>query len=400
MDVTLKSLNRFKEAEKSYKKTLKLQPDNARAHCNLANIYVELGRFKDAELSYNKAINIKSDFVEAHRYLTTIKKFLSKDEQFFKMQKIYLDKKTSKEDLCQINFGLAKAHEDLNDYKKSFLHLTEGNSIRKKNLNYDINTDKILFKKIKSSYRAISKNSLESDDLTNKITPIFIVGMPRSGTTLVEQIISSHPLVNAGGELPFIKKFGGYLGTEVSKINKFSLRKFRENYLKKLSSISKNCSIMTDKLPHNFRYLGLITAVFPNAKIVHVKRDPIAVCWGNFKQYFESQSLGYCYSLDDTISYYKLYENLMTFWQKSFGNRIYNLNYELLTINQQTETRKLIQHIGLDWNEKCLYPQSNTRTVKTASNIQVRKRVYQGSSEQWKKYEPFIRDKLNYLLTR
>ena len=133
MGVTLKSLNRFKEAEKSYKKTLKLQPDNSRAHCNLANIYVELGRFKDAELSYNKAINIKSDFVEAHRYLTTIKKFLFKDEQFLKMQKLYLDKKTSKEDLCHINFGLAKAYEDLNDYKKAFLHLTEGNSLRKKN---------------------------------------------------------------------------------------------------------------------------------------------------------------------------------------------------------------------------------------------------------------------------
>ena len=154
---------------------------------------------------------------------------------------------------------------------------------------------------------------------------------------------------------------------------------------------------MTDKLPHNFRYLGLITAVFPNSKIIHVKRNPIAVCWGNFKQYFESQSLGYCYSLDDTISYYKLYENLMTFWQKSFGNRIYNLNYELLTMDQKTETRKLIQYIGLDWNEKCLYPQSNNRTVKTASNIQIRKKVYQGSSEQWKKYEPFIRNKLSYL---
>ena len=157
---------------------------------------------------------------------------------------------------------------------------------------------------------------------------------------------------------------------------------------------------MTDKLPHNFRYLGLITAVFPNAKIVHVKRDPIAVCWANFKQYFETQSLGYCYSLDDIISYYKLYENLMTFWQKSFGNRIYNLDYELLTMNQKTETRKLIQYIGLDWNEKCLYPQYNTRTVKTASNIQIRKKVYQGSSEQWKKYEPFLRNKFSYLLKK
>ena len=400
MGVTLKSLNRFKEAEKSYKKTLKLQPDNARAHCNLANIYVELGRFKDAELSYNKAIAIKSDFVEAHRYLTTIKKFLFKDEQFLKMQKLYLDKKTSKEDLCQINFGLAKAYEDLNDYKKAFLHLTEGNSLRKKIMNYDINTDKSLFEKIKSSYNTISKNSLETDDLTNKMTPIFIVGMPRSGTTLVEQIISSHPLVKAGGELPFIKQFGGYLGTEASKINKLSLHKFRENYLKKLSGISKNYSIMTDKLPHNFRYLGLITAVFPNAKIVHVKRDPIAVCWGNFKQYFESQSLGYCYSLDDIISYYKLYENLMTFWQKSFGNRIYDLDYELLTMNQETETRKLIQYIGLDWNKKCLYPQYNARIVKTASNIQIRKKIYQGSSEQWKKYEPFLRNKFSYLLKK
>jgi len=143
-------------------------------------------------------------------------------------------------------------------------------------------------------------------------------------------------------------------------------------------------------MPHNFLYIGLIATAFPEAKIVHVKRDPAAVSWANFKQYFSSKELGYCYALDDIISYYGLYENLMEFWESSLGKIIYNLDYELLTVNQENETRNLIEFLGLDWDEKCLSPQNNTRGVSTASNTQVRKKVYQGSSQQWKKYEPFL----------
>ena len=179
-------------------------------------------------------------------------------------------------------------------------------------------------------------------------------------------------------------QFGAAIATGITEVNNESLLDFRHNYLNKLQNVSNGNLIITDKMPQNFRYIGLLAAAFPEAKIIHVKRNPAAVCWANYKQYFVSKSIGYCYALDDVISYHKLYENLMEFWANTLSNRIYNLDYEQLTVNQESETRQLIDYLGLDWDENCLSPQNNTRSVATASNVQVRKKVYRGSSEQWK----------------
>ena len=146
-------------------------------------------------------------------------------------------------------------------------------------------------------------------------------------------------------------------------------------------------------MPQNFRYIGLLAAAFPEAKIVHVKRNPAAVCWANYKQYFALKSLCYSYSIDDILSYHELYEDLMEFWGNSLSKRMYNLDYELLTANQESETRQLVDYLDLDWDKECLSPQNNMRGVATASNLQVRKKVYRGSSEQWRKYEPFLKFK-------
>ena len=132
--------------------------------------------------------------------------------------------------------------------------------------------------------------------------------------------------------------------------------------------------------------------------MVHVKRKPTAVCWANYKQYFTSKNIGFCYSIDDILNYHELYEDLMEFWLNALSHRIYNLDYELLTINQEDETRQLIDYLDLDWDEKCLSPQDNERRVETASSLQVRKRVYQGSSEQWKNYQPFLNGAFDKLL--
>ena len=148
-------------------------------------------------------------------------------------------------------------------------------------------------------------------------------------------------------------------------------------------------------MPQNFRYIGLLAAAFPEAKIIHVKRNAAALCWSNYKEYFASESLGYCYALDDVISYYRLYEDLMQFWRNSLNKRIYNLDYELLTVNQEDVTHHLIDYLGLDWDKNCLSPQDNRRSVATASNIQIRKKVYRGSSKQWKKYKKYLNGELD-----
>ena len=313
------------------------------------------------------------------------------------MQELYLYENISDEQRCHINFGLAKACEDLGDFEQAFTHYREGNALRKKLLNYDINQDVKLFKQLKSNYARIEQNALKVDNLENNPKPIFIVGMPRSGTTLVEQIISSHSQVAGAGELSFAAQFGASIARGFSEVNSEALLNFRIKYLTKLQNVSDGSLIVTDKMPQNFRYIGLLAAAFPEAKIVHVKRNPAAVCWANYKQYFISKNMGFCYALDDIISYYRLYENLMEFWGSSLSKRIYHLDYELLTVNQKDETQKLIDYLGLDWNEECLSPQNNTRSVTTVSNIQVREKVYQGSSQQWKKYKPFLNSMLDFL---
>ena len=327
-----------------------------------------------------------------------MKKFDAQDEQYSKMLELYLDENISEEQRCHINFGLAKACEDLGDFEQAFAHYSEGNVLRKKLLNYDINQDVELFRQIKSNYPRIEQNSLEPDKLSKNLMPIFIVGMPRSGTTLVEQIISSHSQVTGAGELNFAAQFGAAIATGFTEANNEFLLDFRHNYLNKLQNVSNGNLIVTDKMPQNFRYIGLLAAAFPEAKIVHVKRNPAAVCWANYKQYFAVKSTGYCNTIDDVISYHKLYESLMVFWTNTLSKRIYNLDYEQLTVNQESETRQLIDYLGLDWDENCLSPQNNTRSVATASNVQVRKKVYRGSSEQWKKYQPFLNGAFDGLL--
>ena len=396
---TLKALGRLDEAEASYNQAIALKPDSAVAHSNLGNVLRELGRADEALANYNQAIALKPDYVEAHRYLTLIKTYEVQDEQYSKMEELYLDENLSEEQRCHINFGLAKVCEDLGNFEQAFAHYTEGNGLRKKLLNYDINQDVELFKQLKSSYPKIEKNLLELDTLSKNLMPIFIIGMPRSGTTLVEQIISSHLQVTGAGELNFAKQFGAAIATGITEVNNQSLLDFRHNYLSKLQNVSNGNLIVTDKMPQNFRYIGLLAAAFPEAKIIHVKRNPAAVCWANYKRYFVSKNIGYCYAIDDVISYYKLYENLMGFWINTLNNGIYKLDYELLTVNQESETRQLIDYLDLNWDEKCLSPQNNKRNVATASNVQIRKKVYRGSSEQWKKYQPFLNGAFDSLLS-
>ena len=330
--------------------------------------------------------------------LTLMKKFDAQDAQYSKMLELYLNEEISEEQRCHINFGLAKACEDLGNFEQSYIHYGEGNVLRKKLLNYDINQDVELFRQIKFNYPRIEQNSLAAEKSPKNLMPIFIVGMPRSGTTLVEQIVSSHSQVTGAGELNFVAQFGTGSATGITEVNNEALLDFRHNYLNKMQNVSNGNLIVTDKMPQNFRYIGLLAAAFPEAKIIHVKRNPAAVCWANFKQYFVSKSIGYCYSIDDVISYHKLYENLMEFWAKGLSKRIYNLDYELLTVNQESETRQLIEYLGVDWDENCLSPQNNTRSIATASSLQVRQKVYQGSSEQWRKYQPFLNGAFDGLL--
>ena len=215
--------------------------------------------------------------------------------------------------------------------------------------------------------------------------------MPRSGTTLVEQIISSHSKVQGAGELSYLTHYGASLSRGNQLINSDNILQVRSSYLDDLKKISDGRPFITDKMPSNFLYVGLILKALPEAKIIHVQRDPAATCWSNFKHYFITKGLGYSYNLENTVGFFKMYQDLMRFWEQQYAGRIFHLDYERLTKEQESQTRKLIKYLGLEWEDACLSPQENKRSVRTASQQQVREKVYKGSSQVWRKFEPYLK---------
>jgi tetratricopeptide (TPR) repeat protein len=388
--LALQEQGKSEEAIEAYTKAISIIPDYAVAHNNMGAVLQEQGKLEEAIEVYTKALSIKPDHAEAHRNLSVIKKYEKDDKQINQVQELYEQEDLSEDAKCHLSFALAKMYEDTGDIEKSFAGFTEGNSLRKQLLNYSIDQDKSLFTKLKNTQPQLLKKSLKINEKSIDATPIFILGMPRSGTTLVEQIVSSHSEVLGAGELSHISKLGLNLAVGSTSINTATISEFRGSYLSELSKVSDEKHLVTDKMPQNFRFIPLICAAFPEAKIVHVQRNAIATCWSNYKQYFVSKDLGYCYDLSDVIEYYTLYKDLMKLWQSEYSNKLYNLNYETLTTDQENQTRKLIEHLGLSWEDVCLSPQKNNRSVRTASSQQVRQKVYKGSSQAWRKYEPHL----------
>ena len=386
----LKELRKVKEAKKAFQDSIKLKPNYAEAHYNMGIIFEESGEFIKAKKKYETVVKLEPSHVRAHYSLSKLKTFDKEDEHFTQMQNLYYDKSLSNEQRSHLCFALAKSFEDMSNFSSAYKYYTEGNKLKKILLDYSINQDVDHFNKIKTSTISIKKNSLKNLNLSNTPNLIFIIGMPRSGTSLIEQIISSHSKVTGAGELIYVDQLGRNIVAEKPLVSTTELINFRKKYLEKLEKVSDGKLNVTDKMPLNFMYVGLIYSAFPNAKIVHVKRDFAATCWGCYKKNFSTKALGFSYNLSDLVRYYELYEELMQFWENQYEKKIYNLNYETLVNNQDKETRKLIKYLGLDWEEACLSPQNNKRNVSTASVNQIRKKVYQGSSEKWKNFEPFL----------
>ena len=169
-----------------------------------------------------------------------------------------------------------------------------------------------------------------------------------------------------------------------------SLQHFREDYLRELKNIETTKRFITDKMPQNFRFIGLILSAIPEAKVIHVKRSAAATCWSIYKKYFAQKGLRYSYNLEDLVGYYLLYMVLMKYWDLFHLDKIFHLNYDQLTIDQEYQTGKLFDYLGMEMEDACLSPDKNKRIVKTASLKKVRQKIYQGSSEEWRKFEPFL----------
>jgi len=207
---------------------------------------------------------------------------------------------------------------------------------------------------------------------------------------LVEQIISSHSLVTGAGELTFARRFAEKLFQKNSQISQPDVESFRLEYLNELNKIPGRKQYVIDKMPHNFRFLPLLINAFPEAKIVHVKRNPAATCWSNFKTYFAGDGLGYSYDLSDISAYYNLYKKITDHWTFKYTDLVVNCDYETLTSHPHKETKILISELNLEWENSCLKPHLNKRPVSTASQRQVRNPIYRNSSKNWEKYIKYI----------
>ena len=391
MGTVLDQQNKLEEAFEAYKTAISLKPKYPEALNNMGNVLKIQNRLSEAIQSYNEAIFAKPDYADAHRNLSTIKKYTSKDEQFVFVKNLLEGQDLPDGDRCVLGFAMAKMYDDIGNFNLAFKHLNDANRLRRAQLNYSVEEDKDLFGQLKVNQPKLEVASLSISDVKNsKLVPIFIIGMPRSGTTIVEQVISSHSKVMAAGELPHVRKLGFNLAVGSILPTRANIMAFRKKYLYELSKKAGRKNFITDKMPQNFRFIPLIRAALPEAKIVHLKRNAAATCWSNYWNYFETIGLRYSYNLEDTIQYFRLYQDLMKTWSLSYGDKIYNVDYEKFTKEPKTEIQNLIEYLELTWEKSCLKPQNNNHLIRTASSNQANRKIYTGSSESWKKYKPFI----------
>ena len=395
LGITLQDLGQQDAAVKSYEKALAIKPDYAEWHFSHGIVLMELGLLGAAVKSYEKALAIKPDYAEAHHNLSAMKQYTINDPQISVIQSILSTGDLSLSDRTHLCFTLAKVNEDLERPDELFKFLHEGNRLRKLELNYSLDRAQklsALIRKLFSSPPSVDEKSYPYTPST--IRPVFIVGMPRSGTSLVEQIIASHHAVHGAGELNILanlisKALKDHLTHFTDGLPEKAFLSIRQQYLDSLSRFNVPENIITDKMPLNFRYIGFILSAFPEAKIIHLKRDARATCWSIYKHYF-TKGNGFSFNQEDLAGFYGLYTDLMIFWHELFPDKIYDISYEELTTNQEKETQKLLKYCELDWDENCLNFHTSKRAVKTASALQVRQKMYQGSSEAWKKYEAYL----------
>ena len=383
-----KSLKNYLEANENYKKVIKINPNFSDAYNNIGTIYSILGKFNDAKEFYIKSIETNKYFAEPYKNYVQLCKIDEKDQVFKNLKEI-----VTKEDLDEKQkevffYSISKAYFDLNNNELAFKYLNSANKLKLGKIDYSFNKDKKEFKKIKEFF--FNKKLLNlNNQKENKIIPIFILGMPRSGTSLIEQIISNHSEVQGAGELdllPISVKNSDWLNSnDLEKIS----QKIKNEYLNKISLICKK-KYITDKLPGNFKRIGFILNAFPNSKIIHLQRNPMAICWSNYKSNFNSTGMGFTLSQEYTAEYYLLYRDLMKFWNERYSEKIININYENLVEKFEEEVKKLFIKLELNW-EKQLYDfHKNERPVETASFMQVRSKIYKKSSDQWKSYKKYL----------
>ena len=385
-------LSKYHQGINLYEKSLTIKPENPRVYLSLGHALKTIGQREKSEIAYHNAIKFYPFSGEAYWSLANLKTYKFSKKEISNM-KLAINKNIHPNEQIQMHFALAKALESNNQFEDSFNHYKEGNWLQRKQIKYNSEEYKLsiddlitFFKSNKDIFK--SRANIKNDD------PIFILGLPRSGSTLIEQILSSHSLIDGTQELPNIMAISrdiklidpnnGY-PNNLMDIDTSSFNDFGQKYIDETRWARSSKPFFIDKMPNNFVHIGLIKLILPNAKIIDARRNPMDACFSCFKQYF-AKGQHFTYDLDDIARYYKDYLRLMDFWNELFPREIFTINYEDVINNPNKKIRELLNFCNVEFESSCLDFHKSKRPVKTASSEQVRQPMYKTGLDYWKNY--------------
>ena len=399
--------DRYKEAIDIYNQILKLEPNNTDVMLSMGHLYKTSGEIKKSINSYKKAYKTDKYFGDSYWSLANLKTYKFSESEVKSLNKMVNDAYVSEDERSFMHFALGKAYEDLNNYEKSYSHYKEGNLIKKSKALFNVND----FKK-----ECLNQIEVCTDDLFNMKSqwgsesnaPIFILGLPRVGSTLIEQILSSHSMVEPTHELPNIISTALRLNERKSQdiksrypdvllgLSEPQLKLIGDKYIKDSEVFRTNKPYFIDKMPNNFRHIGLIKLILPNAKIIDIRRSSMSACFSCYKQLF-AEGQEFTYDLKDLAGYYNNYVELMDHWNKVLPNQILSINYEDVVNNFDESVRNILDYCKIPFERQCLEFYKSKRSVKTPSAEQVRQPIYTSGMDYWKNYEPYLDDLKNNL---
>ncbi|MDG2252093.1 MAG: sulfotransferase [Methylophilaceae bacterium] len=370
-----------------HKIAISINPSNPENYYLLGSDYIWSGNKEMAIKNFIITLNIDHKYYEAYYALSRVHTIKITDNIAKNILELNKISSLPDKNKAFLNFTLAKIYDDKNDISNFTAHITKANSYMKNVSKFNFSKTYELLEKIKYKFSNKSELSNFSCEINNKITPIFILGMPRSGSSLVEQILSNNELIFGAGELSSINEsLSESINIKTSDKKYISiLENISLDYYDRLSHITDKKYVI-DKLPLNFYWIGFIIKMFPHAKIIHTIRNPIAVSYSLYKTLFAEGVLEFSYDQDDIIQYYKLYEDMMHFWKGLYQKEIFELDYELLINNPKQEVKKIFNYLGLKFENSYLDISNNKRSVTTASDIQIRNKINSKGLNSWIKY--------------
>jgi tetratricopeptide (TPR) repeat protein len=385
----------LEQALEAYERAARLLPEELRLRTSLGHVHKTLGSRVKSEAAYKEALALDPGFAEAWWSLADLKTYVFDDAEVVTMERALTNGKRSRPETAQLHFALGRALEQRREYRDAFAHYARGNALRRLDAPFDIARFEARCARIRSFFdlRFFAERGGSGDPSR---APIFIVGLPRSGSTLIEQILASHSRVEGTMELPNILMITRELDAIAPDRNGYpetlrhmpatQLTVLGSRYVAQTAPLRHGHERFTDKLPNNFSHIGLIHAVLPQATVIDARRHPMDACFGTFKQHFAIGQT-FSYDLEDLGRYYRCYLSLMDHWDAVLPGKVLHFQYEELVRNPEASIRRLLEHCGLPFEPACLSFHETRRSVRTASAEQVRQPLYTSGVGHWRHFE-------------